>query len=512
MESSNKRIAKNTVMLYIRMIITMFIGLFTSRIILNALGVDDYGIYNVVGGFVSLFSLVSASMSGSISRFITFELGRGDEESSRNVFATSITVQIALSAIVVLLSETIGLWFLYNKMVIPDERMYAAQWVFQLSIISFVIGLISVPYNAAVVAHEEMGKFAFFSIFESIFRLAIALIVRSASCDKLILYAVLGCVVSWAMRYLYLRFCKKNFAECTFKYSFDKVLFRKIFGFAGWNGIGTCAAILRSQGGTLLLNIFGGTAVNAAAGVAATLTGVVESFVGNFTTAYNPQITKSYASGDYNRLHTLLFLFSRLSYFMMLFFALPVAINAQFVLSIWLGNVPAHTANFVQLVICFMLIETLAKPLIIAKNATGNIRNYQLVVGSVLLFTFPIAWLSLWLGAPVESVFVADVVTSILAFVARMLMLVGDIPHWSSLDFTSKVIVRVLWVTLLASIVPIMIVLVMDEGWTRVLVSSFISVMMVGLIAFYVGFSSSERQMVLNILQPLYSRFIKKEK
>lgn len=339
----------------------------------------DYGVYNVVGGFVGLFGLVSASMSGSISRFITFELGRGSLEKLRLVFSTASIIQIVIAGIVVLLAETAGLWYLYNKMVIPEDRMFAAQIVFQLSIVSFVLGLIYVPYNAAIIAHEEMGKFAMFSIVESVAKLVIALVVRYAVVDRLILYALLGCMVSWAMCLGYIYYCKRHFKECTFRYRFDKSLFRQIFSFAGWNAIGTSAAILRSQGANLLLNLFGGPAVNAAAGVATTLTGVVGGFVTNFTTAYNPQITKSYASADYERLHGLLYTFSRLSYYMMFFFALPVFLNARFILTLWLGTVPEHTVAFVRLVILFMLTEVISQPLITAKNATGKIRKYTTV-------------------------------------------------------------------------------------------------------------------------------------
>lgn len=500
-QSSNKRIAKNTVMLYIRMFITLLIGLYTSRVILNALGVTDYGVYNVVGGFVGLFGLVSASMSGSISRFITFELGRGSIEKLRLVFSTASIVQIAIAGIVLLLAETVGLWYLYNKMVIPEDRMFAAQIVFQLSVVSFVLGLIYVPYNAAIIAHEEMGKFAMFSIVESVAKLVIALVVRYAAVDKLILYASLGCMVSWAMCLGYIYYCKRHFEECTFRYRFDKTLFSQIFSFAGWNAIGTSAAILRSQGANLLLNLFGGPAVNAAAGVATTLTGVVGGFVSNFTTAYNPQITKSYASANYERLHGLLYTFSRLSYYMMFFFALPVFLNARFILTLWLGTVPEHTVAFVRLVILFMLTEVISQPLITAKNATGRIRNYQIVVGGVLLIALPLSYVFLIMGAPVESVYVANLISVILAFLARIWMLRGDLPNWSSRTFLFSVGFRIVIVSVAASLLPVLSYIVLDDSWIRLIVTSLISVVTVIVSSYFLGLNTKERHLAVSFIQ-----------
>lgn len=503
-QSSNKRIAKNTVMLYIRMFITLIIGLYTSRVILNALGVEDYGINNVVGGFVSLFSLVSSSMSSSISRFITFELGRGSVADVRKVFATSSIVQIVMSFIIILLSETVGLWFLYNKLVIPEDRMFAAMIVYHLSIVSFIIGILSVPYNAAVVAHEQMGKFAFFSILESIAGLGRALLVKYAVFDKLILYAVIGCAISWTMRFFYVCYCKKHFEECTFSYVFDRLLFKRIFSFAGWNAVGSSASILRNQGSTILLNLFGGPATNAAAGISTTVTGIVNGFVTSFTTAYTPQIVKSFSSGDYHRLHQLIFTFSRLSYYLMLFFSLPIFINARYLLNLWLGLVPDHTVAFVRLVILFMLVEVISQPIIKAKNATGNIRNYQIVVGGILLLALPLSYLSLRLGAPVETVYAANLITSSIAFVARMLMLRDDIPNWSSFEFIKDVVFRTLCVTIVASLVPFGVHIMLEFSNTRFFITCFFSIISVVLTSFYLGLNKEERSHIVTLVHNYY--------
>ena len=492
-QSSNKRIAKNTVMLYIRMFITLLIGLYTSRVILNALGVEDYGVYNVVGGFVGLFGMVSGCLSIASSRFITFELGRGNLEEIRKVFATSSIVQIAISVIVVMLAETIGLWFFYHKMVIPEERLFAALIVFQLSIVSFVVGLLYVPYNAAIIAHEEMGKFAMFSIVESVAKLIIVLIVQYAETDRLILYASLICLVSWSMSIMYITYCKRHFAVCTFHYTFDKALFLQMFGFAGWYAIGSTAGTLRNQGATILLNLFGGLAVNTAAGIALTLTGVLDGFVSNFSISYSPQITKTYAAGDYSRLNNLMLIFSRLSFYLVLFFALPVFLNAHFIISLWLGIVPGHTVVFVRLVIIVLLFEVLSRPLITANNATGNIRDYQLVVNGILLLSLPSSYIALRLGASIEIVYISNAVFSAFAYMARFIMLRRNLAGWSVRRYFSRVCIKVLTVTCISVILPLYLYLSMDEGWMRTIFSSLASVIAVFLSVYFCGLSAYER-------------------
>lgn len=267
-QSNKKRIAKNTLLLYVRMLFLMVISLYTSRVILNALGVNDFGIYNVVGGVVAMFSILSGSLSAAISRFITFELGKKDEEGLKKVFSASVTIQLALSAIIVILIEAVGVWFLNEKMSIPANRMYAANWVLQFSVITFVINLISVPYNATIIAHERMSAFAYISIFEGVGKLAIAFLITLAPFDRLIFYSILMCSIAVAVRLVYGTYCKRHFVECTYHFRWDKELLKRMFGFAGWNFIGATSAILRDQGGNIILNLFFGPAVNAARGIA----------------------------------------------------------------------------------------------------------------------------------------------------------------------------------------------------------------------------------------------------
>ncbi len=507
--SDNRRIAKNTLLLYVRMFVAMGIGLYTSRVILNALGVTDYGVYNVVGGFVSMAGIVTWSMSGAIIRFITLSVGVGDIEKIREVFATASIVQMALSLIVLVIAETVGLWFLHNKLVIPSERTFAAICVYQLSVVSFIVGVLAVPYTAAVTAHEEMGAFALFSIVESVAKLAIVFVVRYSPLDKLILYASLLCLVSWGMRAVYIGYCKRRFEECTFRYRFNKHLFLDMFGFAGWNSISSVTVLLRDQGGNILLNLFGGPVTNAAAGIASTLTSVVSSFTENFTNAFSPQIMKSYAREDYERLNSLLFRFSRLSFYLMFFLALPIFLNAHYLLELWLGIVPEHTVNFVRLVLLTMLTTIVVQPVATAKSAVGNIRNFQITLGFIRLLFIALAYVALRLGVSVEAVYISNISAAIVLLVTHILLVRGDIPGMSLRRFTWDVCCNVALVSLVGSVVPSIVYLNMDESFLRLLVTCIVGCLTAGLSVLYVGCGRGERDFILTGMQSTWKRFVR---
>ncbi len=413
--ANNKRIAKNTLMLYMRMLISMAVSLYTSRITLNALGVEDYGIYNVVGGFVGMFSMLSGSLSSAISRFITFELGRGDQKRLNTVFSTSVIIQLVLSLIIVVLVESFGVWFLTHKMVIPADRIFAAKWVLHLSLLSFVFGLISLPYNATIIAHEKMSAFAYLSLLDVFWKLLIAYLLTMTLSDRLILYASLLCGISLVMRLIYGIYCKLNFEECkNFRWVFDQKLFKEMFGFAGWNLIGASSAVLRDQGGNILINTLGGgPVVNAARGIASQVNAAVGGFVSNFMTALNPQITKSYASGDYKYMMTLIFQGARLSFYMLLILSLPIIISTSYILTLWLNIVPEYTVIFVRLVLVFAMCESISNPLITAMLATGNIKNYQIVVGGLQLMNLQLSYVLLKLGFPAYFVLVVAIFISL---------------------------------------------------------------------------------------------------
>lgn len=508
-KTSNSRIVSNAIMLYFRMFITMIVGLYTSRIILNVLGVEDYGIYNAVGGFVTMFSLISSSLSGAISRFLTYEIGSGNMGKLTSVFSSSLLVQLIFGIVIILLAETFGFWFLANKMVIPDERLFAANWVFQFSLISFTLNLMVVPYNAAIVAHEKMGVYAYISIYEVICKLLICYLISLSPIDKLITYAILLCLVGVSVQCINMLYCAKTFRECKFKIRYNKGILKEMFGFASWNFIGSSASILRTQGASLLFNVFGGPVVNAANGISTTICGVVTNFVGNFTTAFSPQITKRYAAKEYQFMLTLIHYSAKFSFFLMFIIALPIMLNLPFIMRIWLGSYPDHTVFFVQLTLIYLLIDSISRPLIIAKNATGNIRNYQLVVGGILLLMLPISYISLKLGAPVEAVMIANILTALAAFFARMYMLNGEFPGWSSVRFFLDIFCRSVIAAVLSSVLPCLLSLSLEQGWKELILTTIISIISIIIGAYFIGLSKEEKLFVLQKITQAKGKVIK---
>lgn len=506
---NNKRIAKNTLMLYARMLLLMFVGLYTSRITLKALGVDNLGIYNVVGGVVGMFSILSGSLSAAISRFITFELGRDNIERLKKVFSSAVTIQIVLGLIIVLLAETIGLWFLNNKLVIPADRMYAAHWAYQLSILTFVIGLISVPYNAAIIAHERMSAFAYISIVDVIGKLLVAFSMFYSPFDRLICFAILLAALSLLNRLIYGIYCKRHFEECTYRFSFDRSLLKQMFGFAGWNFIGVSSAVLRDQGGNIILNMFCGPAVNAARGIALQVSNAIQGFVSNFMTALNPQITKSYAAGEHDYMMALIYKGARFSYYILLLLSLPVIVNARYILTLWLGVVPEHTVSFVQLVLIFAMSESLANPLVTAMLATGNIRNYQLLVGGLQMLNLPLSYLFLRLGYPPESVFIVAIVVSVCCEMARLYMLRGMI-NLSIGSFLRNVYFNVILVTLIAAVIPIGLSTMLSNDIVSFLINCICCILCASLSIMYIGFTGKERKMILSKLIVLVKKIFKR--
>lgn len=505
--ANNKRIAKNTGMLYIRMLVTMAISLYSSRVFLNALGVVDYGLYNAVGGFVAVFATITSSLSGAISRFLTYALGENNLDKLKHTFSTSIVIQILLSMVVIIIAETIGLWFLENKMVIPEDRFVATFWVFQLAVFSFILGLIIVPYNASIIAHEKMGAFAYISIYEAICKLIICFLIYYSPIDRLIYYSILFVTVSISTSIIYVFYCRRHFEECVFKLKVDRDLISKMFGFASWNFIGSAGWIIRQQGGTILFNLFGGPAVNAANGIASALSGAATSFVNNYTTAFNPQITKSYASKNYKQLNQLLFYGPKMSFFMMLIIGLPVMINAETILQIWLGRVPEYTVVLVRLIIIFSMIETISTALITAKLATGNIRNYQIIVGTIQLLSVPLAYVCLKLEAPIESVYISYIITSIGCLMARLVILRGDIHNFSPRNFLFNVVLNCWFVATVSSVAPLLLYANMEDGWLRFFSTCFVSVITTVLSIWFFGCNTNERFIIISKIRQLTAKY-----
>lgn len=344
--ANNKRIAKNTLLLYFRTLFIMLVTLYTSRVVLNTLGVTDYGIYNVVGGVVMMFSVISGSLSSSISRFITYELGHGDFEKLKRIFSTSVNIQIGISILILVLAELFGVWFLNAKMNIPAERLSAANWVLQCSLLSFIINLISVPYNACIIAHERMSAFAYISILEAVLKLAVVYMLLVSPYDKLATYAILLVVVALIIRMAYSLYCRRHFEESRYKFVYDKPLVKEMTGFAGWSFFGNGAYMLNVQGVDMLINIFFGVTLNAARGVATQVQNAVMQFVNNFTVAVNPQITKSYAAGEMEYMYKLVCRGARFAYFLLLLFVVPIVCEADYILRLWLKLVPEYAPTF----------------------------------------------------------------------------------------------------------------------------------------------------------------------
>ena len=496
---NNKRIAKNTLMLYCRMLFSMLVSLYTSRVILDALGVEDFGIQNVVGGFVSMFSLISSSLSSSVGRFLTFELGTGDSESLKKVFSTSVLIHIVLAIIVLVLSETLGVWFLNNKMVIPENRIYAANWVFHASILTFILGLLSVPYNALIVAHERMSAFAYIGVLEIVLKLVIVLFIAYCPLefDRLIVCSFLLMGLSVLMRYIYVSYCRRNFDESKIRITFDKKYWKEISAFSAWNFIGCSALLLKNQGVDILLNMFFGPVVNAARGIATTVNGAISKFSGNFMTALIPQITKSYASQDLQYSYSLVQRGSRFSFYIMIFFAFPIIFETEFILDLWLKQYPEHSVNFVRLILILSIFENLSRTLVVLLSATGKIRNYQLVVGIVSLLNFPICYMVLTLGTMPEIVFLIAIFIECCCLILRLIFL-KKMLGFSIKNYLENVLWNIFKVSFFI-IVPTLIVykFMPQPSWTNFLVVIFVNIISSLIAVFYFGCSINEREFVL---------------
>lgn len=498
------RIAKNTLMLYVRMLVLMLVGLYTSRVVLEALGEDDMGIYSVVGGVVAMFTIISGALNSAVSRFITFEMGKGEKAQLNKVYSTAVTIQLILGAIVVILAEPIGIWFINNEMTIDQARIPEAVMVLHFSLAAFVVNLMSVPQMASITAHEKMSAYAYIGILDAFLRLGTALLIMNSSGDRLVQYAALMMVTVILVRIAYGVYCRRNFEECRYRPVFDRPLIREMFSFAGWNFVGVASGVLRDQGGNILVNLFSGaagTAVNAARGMAVQLNGAVQGFVTNFMTAVNPQITKSYAAGEYSYMFTLVRKSSRMSFYLLLMLVMPLILNTEVVLGVWLKDVPAHTTLFVQLFLVFALSESLSNPMITAMLATGRIRNYQLVVGGIQLLNIPISYICLKMGAIPEVTVMVAIGLSQICLWARLIML-SRATGFPIGDFVSKVYVKSLFVVLpCAAVVPVLFELVKPTGLWGAVYSAVISVVWTGTVIYMIGMDTSERNMVKGLLK-----------
>lgn len=490
---NNRRIVKNTLLLYVRMLLTMTVTLYTSRVILKVLGVEDFGIYNVVGGIISMFAFINGGMVAATQRYITFEIGSGNINQLKKVFSTSLQIHAIISVIIIILGETVGLWFLLEKLVIPENRMTAAMWVYQLSIVACIVNIMSIPYNADIIAHEKMSAFAYISIIEVVLKLLIVYMLIFSPIDKLIVYAILLLLVQVSIRLIYTTYCKRHFEETLYSNGFDKSLIKEMASFAGWSFWGSFAGILYTQGLNMMLNIFFGPVVNAARAIAVQVQSAVQQFVTNFQMAINPQITKNYAVGNLNQMHSLMFRSARFSFLLLLFITLPVLLETNFLLTIWLKTVPENTVIFTQIMICIALIYTTANPCVIANQATGQVKIYQAVVGGILLTILPVSYVVLKLGAPAYSVFIVHFFIESIAQFFRMFMLQKLINLRIS-EYMKNIYIPIFVTVIVAIILPIFVHKQFEEGWIRFLIVTLTCIFSVGMSAFFIGFTKHERE------------------
>lgn len=492
------------------MLITMGTTIYTSRVILEALGIEDYGIYNVVGGVVAMFSMLTGSLSAAISRFLTFELGKNDQESLKKTFSAAVTIQVLQCVVVIAIAEPIGLYFLNNKMNIPEGRLFAANWVLQLSLITFCLNLTAIPYNASIIAHERMSAFAYMSIFEAISRLGIAILILISPIDRLIFYSILMTVVAFAVRTAYCIFCRKNFSECKFHFNIDTKTISQMFNFAGWNFIGASSAVLRDQGGNILLNLFFGPIENAARGVAIQVQNAVSHFSQSFTTALNPQITKNYANGNHEYMMRLIYVGARLSFYMLFVLTLPIIQNTNLILSAWLKVVPNNAVLFTQLALIFVLSESISTPLITAMLATGNIKKYQIIVGGLQMLNLPLSYALLKCGFRSEYIFIIAIVISQCCFFSRLFLLKNMI-ELNIKQYLKEVYLNVITVSTVATIPAIVLKNYLEQNsligfvclCTIAIICSIFSIL-------FLGCNAKERSLVFNKMSELKNKVLKK--
>lgn len=504
---NNKRIAKNSLFLYARMLLTMGISLYTSRVVLSTLGFSDYGIYNVVGGFVAMFSFINSSMTAATQRFFTIELGRNGNVAT--VFYTSRAIHIFLALLILILYESAGLWFFYNKMQIPSDRMVAAFWVLQCSVFSTLIVIISVPYNAVIVAHEKMSAFAYISLLEVILKLLIVFFVSWQKYDYLIVYAILMLTVQIVIRLCYGIYCKRNFPETNMSLKINKSLFYKMLHFAGWTMGGNLAMMTYTQGLNVLLNMFFGPVINAARGIAVQVQNAIIAFCSNFMVAVKPQITKSFAKNDLNRMHELIILSSKFSFYMLLCASLPLMLCANYILKLWLGNVPILTDIFLIIILCSSMIRALADPIITSIHATGNIKKFQLIEGSLLLCILPVSYCVLVLGYPSYSVFIVHLTFEIITQAVRVMIVLPQV-KMKVKTYVQKVVIPVVLVSFVSPISPIYLKnhVMLSDFYKFIIVMGY-SIFSVLFFVYLLGINTGERRQINNIIKTYSNKLIK---
>lgn len=508
-QNANKLIVKNTLLLYLRSFLMMAVGIYTSRVILQALGVDDFGLYGIVGTVVGIFTFINGVLAQGTSRFITFELGGGNQESLKKTFSVSFAMHMGMAIILLVLLETIGLWFVNTYVNIPSGREYAANWCYQLSVLTCFLGLTQVPYGALIIAYEKMDLFAYIGIAETVFKLVLPMaLIYGDFKDNLIAYAIIITLWSVGMQVFYRIYCNRHFPETRLIIVKDRSLYKDMLSYSIWDLLGQICASVNGQGVSVLINMFFGVRLNAAQNVAGNLQGKVDTFVSNFMTAVNPQIVKSYAEKDYNRFFQLIYESGRYSYYLFLFIALPIYLECDYILDIWLVEVPEYATIFLRFTMVIALVRTIARPLINAVHATGNVKFMNATSGlfSVVMM-IPGTYLLFSLGMPFWSFLVLRAICSLNAIVWEIISLYRNI-KFSVWHYVSNVYLKVVCVTFLSIILPSFSVWYLEPSFSRFLLTSFVCIFSSGACVFFVGIDKSVRCRVLLFLRNRFSIYI----
>ena len=497
---NNRLIVKNTILLYMRMILLMLINLYTSRIVLQLLGVEDYGVYNVVGGVVALWAFISNPMMASCQRFLTFYMGRYDRKSIANVFLTSILIYFSFAIILTLLAETLGLWFASTQLVIPEERFYAAFWTYHCAVASFVFSFLSNPYKALIIAHEDMGAFAYISILDAFLKLMVVFMLCSGDYDRMVSYAVLILVQNILITIIHIIYCKVKYAEARVKkINYSSRLFKDILSFSGWNLMGGLAHVGFLQGTNILLNIFFGPTVNAAKSISMQVSNAVGAFCSNFQVAFSPQIVGSFSANQIVEMHKLVFRSSRFSYFLVLLFSVPVFMRAESLLNIWLVNPPSYAAIFVRYTVIFLLIQSLAAPLITSSRATGDVRQVMGVIALINVMIIPLGYIAFYFGAPPVAIFQIQLLIHVTAHVLRVIIVSKQI-HFSKMVYLKTVIIPLMHVSVICFVFGWFERYLPNDNQTTILYS-IAMILITGFVITGLGINSHERTILLQMIR-----------
>lgn len=500
MRNNEKKIAYNTILLYTRMLFTMLVSLYTSRIVLNALGVEDFGLYNVISGVIGMMSFFNNTMATAIQRFLNFEMGKGNFKSLSHIFSTSIICYIVIISVIILIGETLGIWFIENKLTIPTSRQNAVFWVYQFSLFTFILNMLTIPYTAIIIAYEKMTAFAYISIFEVIGKLLTAYFIVISPIDKLIFYSQLITAISFIILLCYVSYCYKYFPNIKFLLLWDKQLFLQLFRFSGWMISGTIAQMFSTQGINILLNIFFGPIFNAARAIGIQIFNAVNNFVANFMVAARPQIVKSYANNDLDYTYKLIFTTSKLSFYLLFILSISLLFEIDFILRLWLKTPPIQANFFTQLIILDLFITTAYSPLGALSQASGKIRNYQLIIAACFLSTFFISWISFALGSPAYSCFIIIILIDTLGLFARLFELKNSIqfPMKKYLYEAMYPIITVLIITIIVCI-PIYKFITISNIYGFIL-RCFLYIFFTLLVIYFRGINKTEKQYIQRIL------------